>query len=1117
MSLITCKENKGGGRLALSMKSEDGRVGGFNFHSLLSFILSIVFTIVMSGAWTDSAYAAELVALWDGDFSQLTQNGVTIDPKENTVSEDKSNISITQNVGVNVDFPENFGSQMTVVFKYSNLTLGQKQVIATSCCAGDVNRTGVYLGEDNTSKGIWNTGDWVNPVAILDKTSGVLAFCYGSAEGTSLYYLQSGATEIYNKNNLKSSSDSNLTGCAIGGERAKDGSDLLPSASGMTITGIAVYKGLLTDEERNGFSWTTVTIEGSEASWSGLSAPASGIVTVNLAASATLTIDAAVSLEMLIVNGADDAVLTLVLGEGGSFVASRKVIVNSGVLKQGSASVLGATPVLEVANGATFDMNGQTIHASTAVHIAGAGTGNWPWALTSSSGASGSICGGLYLTDDAIIGGAYDIKIGADTNIGYYLYLQGYTLTKIGTGAVRGVNMNTPGSGTIDMNRGILSVAKWNNLNSNNDGKTKLILRENSEFVNRTNRVIPVDELQLLGGLAIIADDQQVLGVKSKFFGYGTPKKLRFWDGVTATLSGNLTVGTSFELAGDASFEKDSETEDEVIVSAAGLTVPEGKTITVGEGVVFDIGTCRTASIVLDGGKLKVKLLPVDLTVALNVTGLESVDDVEVYADAENLSVAKKYENGVLVIENKNERLLEGGASADNKVAFGNITVAAGEVLKTTGYLSMTLTSDGVVDVLDGCVEVSTARDKSIKGAIYIREGAEWINKSSDAVAYDANTETIVHVYGKLNMADSRWTFGGNSVLHLYGGSEMCGRGDGNNGVNGIFDFYRGGDILQVHLSDKEDASNIAKITGYLRVRTETCNAKIDEGALLEMSGGIGNGNTLVRTGAGGFSKVLLDGTTIDLGTHGGTQARFVSRKGTNTIKIVGDNAFSFCENDSKADPVIKVERGSTLTLALRDFSGWNGDVTEHGWILNNGTLNLVANGGSRFFRDHIVIGDGASTVVVQDSADRAQILYGGADSAELAQIQLPEGSATISTNGNAEVKAFYLGNDSTGGYGGKGAGISVGRNAVLTLEPAVRGGDKLVKWGAGTVIFAGRMDGFSGALVLNGGVIEMLPDCGYRGTVTTEVEKMQVVRTEMANGNIRYKVSPKYFYIRIR
>ena len=1063
-----------------------------------------------------SAHAAELVALWDGDFSQLTQNGVTIDPQNNSVS--KSSIEITQNVGVNVNFPASFGSQMTVVFKYSNLTLGQGQVIATSCCAGDVNRTGVYLNENNIAKGIWNTADWNNPVNALDKTSGVLAFCYCKDAGTSLYYLQSGSTEIYNKSGLKSSSDSNLTGCAIGGERFKADVTLLPSASGMKIYGIAVYKGLFTNEEKNGFSWTTVTIDGSDVSWSGLSLPVSGIVTMNLAASATLTIDSAVSLETLVVNGAEDAVLTLVAGEGGSFVASKKVIVNSGVLQQGSASVLGATPVIYVAEGATLDMNGQSINASTAVHIAGEGAGDWPWALTSSGGASGSILGGVYLTADATIGGAKDIHIGGG-GTSYFLYLQGHTLTKIGSGAVRGVNMNTPGTGTIDMQSGILSVGTWNNLNSAG-GETTLILREGSEFVNKTDRVIPVQELQLLGGLAIIADSQQVLGVKSKFVGFGSanypPKKLRFWDGVTATLSGNLTVGTSFVLDGNASFTKDPETEGEVIVTAAGLTIPEGKTITVGEGVVFDIGACRTASVALEGGKLRVKLLPNDYVFELNVSGLENPDDIEVYSDAETLKVSKKYENGVLVIENINERILEGGASAEEIVAFGEITVRPGEVLKTTGYLSMTLTSDGVVDVLDGCVEVTKKNDKSIKGTIYIREGAEWINKSSDAVAYDGNTATIVHVYGKLNMSDSRWTFGGNSVLHLYGGSEMCGRGDGN-GANGIFDFYRGGDILQVHLSDKEGASNVAKITGYLRLRTETCNAKIDEGALLEMSGGIGYGNTLVRTGAGGFTKVFLDGTTLDLGAHRNTQARFVSRKGANTIKIVGDGDSSFCGNDSKEDPVIKVERGSTLTLAFQDFSGWAGNVTEHGWIINNGTLNLTANGGSRFFRDHIVIGDGATTVVVQNSDNRSQILYGGADAAEQAQIQLPEGTATISTNGTAEVKAFYLGNDGAGGYGGRGAGISVGRNAVLTLEPAVKGGDKLVKWGAGAVVFAGKMDEFSGALILNGGSIEMLPVCNYQGTVTTEVEKMQVIRTDMADGTIRYKVSPKYFVIRIR
>lgn len=1093
-------------------------------------------------------FASAPLAVWDGENTDLGLFSLTAD---NGNSIENGVITIMENATGGVVYTGENSSlnNCTFIIRCTGLDLAStnnQHLISlhqNNLDEASYNKVGVSMaaisGTDTKSnvRGIWQNDIYNNTnyqVSQSFENGTDIVINFQQSGGVFVYEIVTDSTTgtrslvtRYKNTNLKSSS-SNYKGFSIGGVYEKGGINLKPSA-GWSISKMAVFDSTLPESEILTYLFPsetktyTLNLEGSETSWSSAAwkcgdetvhAPTTGEVEITANVDTTLNLDMPVTLAKFTFTGNNGAVLT-VNGSGVNSFSCRAMEIKKGVLKQGNENAFSATLAIYVENGGTLDLNGYGTASSTQLYLAGTGAGTWPWALTSSSADSGNILGNVTLTSNAVVGGANAIKIGKSGD-GYHLYLNGFTLTKVGNGDFVGYNMNTPGEGTIDMQGGKLSANQWNNLNSSS-GDTKLILRENSEFVNRTDRLIPVDELQLLGGLAITEDNQQVLGVKSKFFGYGTSKKLRFWDGVTATLSGNLTVGTSFELAGNASFEKDSETEGEVIVSSAGLTVPEGKTITVGEGVVFDIGTCRTASIVLEGGKLKVKLLPVDLMVALNVTGLESVDDVEVYADAENLSVAKKYENGVLVIENKKERLLEGGVSADNMVAFGEITVAAGEVLKTTGYLSMTLTSDGVVDVLDGCVEVTKASDKSIKGAIYIREGAEWINKSSDAVAYDANTETIVHVYGKLNMANSRWTFGGNSVLHLYGGSEMCGSGDGNNGVNGIFDFYRGGDILQVHLSDKEDASNIAKITGYLRVRIETCNAKIDEGALLEMSGGIGNGNTLVRTGAGGFSKVFLDGTTLDLGKHVNTQARFVSRKGTNTIKIVGDNAFSFCENDSKADPVIKVESGSTLTLALRDVSGWNGDVTEHGWIVNNGTLNLAANGGSRFFRDHIVIGDGASTVVVQDSADRAQILYGGADSAELAQIQLPEGSATISTNGNAEVKAFYLGNDSAGGYGGKGAGISVGRNAVLTLEPAVKGGDKFVKWGAGTVIFAGRMDGFSGALVLNGGVIEMLPDCDYRGTVTTEVEKMQVVRTEMANGNIRYKVSPKYFYIRIR
>ena len=67
-------------------------------------------------------HAAELVALWDGDFSQLTQNGVTIVPQDNSVSADNSSITITQDVGVNVT-KENgiFSGGYTVLIKYSDL------------------------------------------------------------------------------------------------------------------------------------------------------------------------------------------------------------------------------------------------------------------------------------------------------------------------------------------------------------------------------------------------------------------------------------------------------------------------------------------------------------------------------------------------------------------------------------------------------------------------------------------------------------------------------------------------------------------------------------------------------------------------------------------------------------------------------------------------------------------------------------------------------------------------------------------------------------------------------------------------------------------------------------
>ena len=464
---------------------------------------------------------------------------------------------------------------------------------------------------------------------------------------------------------------------------------------------------------------------------------------------------------------------------------------------------------------------------------------------------------------------------------------------------------------------------------------------------------------------------------------------------------------------------------------------------------------------------------------------------------------------------------------------FGKFIVSQGGCLKTRGYLSLTLQSNGEFEVCDGTAVVAAAQSQLVKGIVTIKKGATLESASDDAVAY--NGSTIIRVYGELNMSSTRWTIGGSSELHLYGGALVYGSGDGS---NGILDFYRSGNVVCIHKSNDEIPLTTSVVSGYVRVRNGGAQINIDEGAYVTFSGGIGRNPAeeckLTRTGDGGFIGTnYLKGVILDLGKHANVLGRFVSMSGENELIIQGlDNGnTSFCSNDTKDDPVIKVESESTLKLSSRDYSGWNGSVTEHGWIVNNGTLKLAAkDGGSRFFREHIVIRQGANTIAEQNAAgennqppaDRAIALYGGAPSADLAQIQLLEGSSTITTNGTAEAKVLYLGNDSTGGYGDnddkrKGAGILVGKGAELTVEPTVKGGDKLVKWGDGMLKFTGPMGEYSGRLTLNRGKISIAPSCGFTGEVVTEAERVTVSKSVAEDGTVVYRLSPKYFYIIVR
>ena len=398
-----------------------------------------------------------------------------------------------------------------------------------------------------------------------------------------------------------------------------------------------------------------LTLSGTATTWSGgnwtlndqvVDAPASGYVEIVASASTALTVDQAVSLADLKVRGGENIVVNVATNDTGSLYAI-KATVESGVFQQGSPAVLGATPSIVVASGATFDENGMAINAANAVTIAGAGAGNWPWALTSSSGAGGAILGGLYLSANATIGGANELRVG-QTQAGYYCYLQGFTLTKTGAGAFTGTNMNTPGTGTIEVQGGAMSVNQWNNLNSAS-GDTTVILNSGTSLANGTDRIVPMSALGLYGGTLSTAS--KAFKVNTAFRGAGETANLAFGDGASASLTGDLTVTATMTLDGSMTFLKDQEATDDVVVTPAVLTASSG-TITVGSGVTFNVGTSRpTATItVAQGGTLAAQLQTASDVIALS-TSAQPANVILYDANGDVVSNARiSYSDGTLTI-----------------------------------------------------------------------------------------------------------------------------------------------------------------------------------------------------------------------------------------------------------------------------------------------------------------------------------------------------------------------------------------------------------------------------------------------------------------------------------
>ncbi len=551
----------------------------------------------------------------------------------------------------------------------------------------------------------------------------------------------------------------------------------------------------------------TLALDGTATTWSAgtwtldgatVSAPTAGNVVINATASTTLTLDADVMLGDVTVNGGDNIAVNLALGEKTaaegdtaatyySFFAG-KVAVASGVLQQGSSAVLGATPVVSVADGATFDLNGLAPNGATVFYLAGDGAGKWPYALTSSSGEFGGTIKNMYLTGDAAIGGEYKIVLGADWAASY-CYLQNHTLVKTGTGELLVRNLNIPDDGTVIVRGGELHTDQWNCLNKNTSGTVTLKI-EADGTVRGTNQQSNPPAATTLDWEGTLNTASRTFIVKSALSGGGTTANLNFEANATANLKRDLTITSSLTLSGDASFLKDAEATADVTVSPTALAA--SGTITVGAGVVFNLGTARpAASFTVDGeGTLVVQKSSATDVPVVNVSAEPAnvVFKDENGTEIESLKLVYDSEAGTLTFYAGNVWTAENGTAFDTPANWSSgVAPVNGEnaTLQISGDTEITVAGTYTLNalVISGAGEVTFSGEGTVAAAnIYLENGAS-LKRDGAAISATTGISLASGTVLKLDGVTESAVISGTGAVETYGNVVMNGANSFTGGI----------------------------------------------------------------------------------------------------------------------------------------------------------------------------------------------------------------------------------------------------------------------------------------------------------------------------------------------
>ena len=237
--------------------------------------------------------------------------------------------------------------------------------------------------------------------------------------------------------------------------------------------------------------------------------------------------------------------------------------------------------------------------------------------------------------------------------------------------------------------------------------------------------------------------------------------------------------------------------------------------------------------------------------------------------------------------------------------------------VKTSGFMNITgyfpVNTAAKLDVVSGTTTL-TAGSQAICGYITIREGATLVNTDTDSLAY-SSYNSIIDIYGTLDMGTSRWTVWSGATFNLRGG-EVVGAGEGNNGA---LDFMGTCNVT---------AYANSTISANVKFRNALSNITVNDGVTLTISG-------VTRPGYDG----------------GG-----VTKKGAGTLKFTSDpyvpggitveaGTLAF-DTESDVDPVVTYA-ASVLNSANMDYvsaSNWKGRVVVSAVAAGTTTTQVALN-----------------------------------------------------------------------------------------------------------------------------------------------------------------------------